>query len=192
MYLTLYDKKLYMKELSAQQHNKIAAELEKNQLQDMIGNITHDLKTPLQAFMSELSSVQTEMNVILMQLLDLRSIASSNDDCTKNELSKRVLASVDELTFDVGEINKYLESLQDIYTFMIMAINRAIEFRKTASDSCPFMKHLTYPTVFSGQLHSLRVAPQVRKCQCRVTPTAPRCVRQSYQTSIGFMKTLYA
>jgi K+-sensing histidine kinase KdpD len=66
MYLTLYDKKLYMKELYAQQHNKIAAELEKNQLQDMIGSISHDLKTPLQAFMSELSSVQTEMNIISM------------------------------------------------------------------------------------------------------------------------------
>jgi hypothetical protein len=134
MFLTLQEKEQYYKEALVQEQSKIAAEFEKNQLKDMIGNVAHDLKTPLQAFMSELSGVRREVQYISSRLRNLQTLlVSCDDDCIKDELAQRVLANVNELTSSVVETNKYLASLEDIYSFMIMAINRAIEFRKTAS-----------------------------------------------------------
>jgi signal transduction histidine kinase/CheY-like chemotaxis protein len=114
-FLTLRENRLYYEKLIDMDRGKNKIELEKDHLRNLIGNVAHDLKTPLQAFMSELSGLQIEVDSILLLLPSTPT--SSNDKMIK------AVATVEEM-------QKYLNSLRDIYQFMMMAINRAIEFRK--------------------------------------------------------------
>lgn len=174
MFLTLRDKAQYYEESLTRQHEQIAIEFEKSQLQDMIGNVAHDLKTPLQAFMSELSGLQIEVNDMSSQLRDLQAIVSRDDDCTENELRKRVLAQVNVLTSSVSEANKYLESLHDIYAFMIMAINRAIEFRKSAKGSKLLPVYETFNLLESVQWAAAKFANNPSGVEVKVE-SHPNC-----------------
>jgi CheY-like chemotaxis protein len=88
--------------------------IEKDELRNLIGNVAHDLKTPIQALMVEVDGLQVEIDSIM----HLFPADSPHYD------------SVSHLT---NESQKYIDSLRDIYQFAMMAINRAIEFRKTAA-----------------------------------------------------------
>jgi signal transduction histidine kinase len=118
IFLTLRENRRYYEKLIDMDRGKNIIELEKDHLRNLIGNVAHDLKTPLQAFMSELSGLQIEVDSILLHWCSTRGQSS--------DIISKVLTNVDEM-------QKYLNSLRDIYQFMMMAINRAIDFRKAAA-----------------------------------------------------------
>jgi signal transduction histidine kinase/CheY-like chemotaxis protein len=114
MFLMLQDQQSYYDQLLAMERNRASAVIEKDELRNLIGNVAHDLKTPIQALMVEVDGLQVEIDSIM----HLFPADSPHYD------------SVSHLT---NESQKYIDSLRDIYQFAMMAINRAIEFRKTAA-----------------------------------------------------------
>lgn len=119
MFLTIRENRSYYEKLFEMERKKTRVELEKDNLRNLLGNVAHDLKTPLQAFMSELSGLQIEMDSISSHLWALRSESAGS----------YILGAIS----NVDEAQVYLNSLRDIYQFMMMAINRAIEFRKATT-----------------------------------------------------------
>jgi signal transduction histidine kinase len=121
MFSSLQENRGYYNKMLDLEHTKAAVEMEKDHLRNLIGNVAHDLKTPLQAFMSELSGLRIDLDGI-RQLLG--SPAAQSDLPSARE---------DVMREKVGEMQQFLSSIEDIYQFMMMAINRAIDFRKATA-----------------------------------------------------------
>jgi CheY-like chemotaxis protein len=123
LFLTLIENRSYYQKLLDMERTHSAIEIEKDNLRNLIGNVAHDLKTPLQAFMSELSGLQIEVDIISTQLQTSNDeLSSGPHTSTKSSIGRNVL-----------EVKKYVNSIRDIYQFMMMAINRAIDFRKATA-----------------------------------------------------------
>jgi signal transduction histidine kinase/CheY-like chemotaxis protein len=122
MFLLIQNQQSYYDRLLAGERAKVTAEIEKDELRNLIGSVAHDLKTPLHALMGELDGLQAEVNLIKQQLIGLTLLQSP-----------AVTTHTNMITARSAEAQNYIDSLRDIYQFMVMAINRAIEFRKTAA-----------------------------------------------------------
>jgi signal transduction histidine kinase/ActR/RegA family two-component response regulator len=122
MFLLIQNQQSYYDRLLAGERAKATAEIEKDELRNLIGSVAHDLKTPLHALMGELDGLQAEVDAIKQQLIGLTLLQSP-----------AVTTHTNMITARSAEAQKYIDSLRDIYQFMVMAINRAIEFRKTAA-----------------------------------------------------------
>ena len=122
MFLVIQGQQIFYDQLLSVERSKLTAEIEKDELRALIGSVAHDLKTPLQAFMVEMDGLQTECEAVQKQLLGLTLLHLPAVTTHANIIAERT-----------EEAQKYLLSLRDIYQFMVMAINRAIEFRKNAA-----------------------------------------------------------
>jgi CheY-like chemotaxis protein len=122
MFLLIQNQQSYYDRLLAGERAKATAEIEKDELRNLIGSVAHDLKTPLHALMGELDGLQAEVNAIKQQLIGLTLLQSP-----------AVTTHTNIITARSADAQNYIDSLRDIYQFMVMAINRAIEFRKTAA-----------------------------------------------------------
>jgi CheY-like chemotaxis protein len=120
IFLTFQDNNLMFEEKLIVELNKRNEEFEKEQLRNLIGNVAHDLKTPLQAFMSELNNLQMEIDSLAKQIRKQDSVISGRSNATSYLVK-------------LEEMGVCMDSLRDIYHFMIMAINRGIEFRKATT-----------------------------------------------------------
>lgn len=89
--------------------SKEESEQEKENLCALIGNVAHDLKTPLQSFMSEIANLESVLSSVFSSLAG---------------------PVISEIGIYKKNIADTLLSLKIIYDFMIMAINRGINFRK--------------------------------------------------------------
>ena len=122
MFLLIQNQKASYDRLLAGERAKATAEIEKDELRNLIGSVAHDLKTPLHALMGELDGLQSEVDAVKQQVLGLTLLANP-----------AVTTHASLITSRTTEAQKYIDSLRDIYQFMVMAINRAIEFRKTTA-----------------------------------------------------------
>ena len=122
MFIVLQGQWSYYNSMLTIERNKANAEMESVELRKLIGSVAHDLKTPLQAIMVELDGLQSEVNVVRQQIIGLTDINSPPVSKHSNEISAHT-----------DEVQKHIESLKDVYHFMMMTINRAIEYRKMAS-----------------------------------------------------------
>ena len=122
MYIVLQGQWSYYDRMLKIERNKVNAEMESVELRKLIGSVAHDLKTPLQAIMVELDGLQSEVNGVRQHTVGLA-----------NMNSPAVSKHSNEITTHTDEVQKYIESLKDVYQFMMMTINRAIEYRKMAS-----------------------------------------------------------
>lgn len=90
---------------------------ENEQLCVLMGNVAHDLKTPLQSFMADIDMLTGVVNTLFNEI-DSSSSSRSSTPVTQNcqtELSEIVL------------------NLQNTYSFMMIAINRGEDFRKATA-----------------------------------------------------------
>ena len=122
MFIVLQGQWSYYDRMLKIERNKANAEMESVELRKLIGSVAHDLKTPLQAIMVELDGLQSEVNGVRQHTVGLA-----------NMNSPAVSKHSNEITTHTDEVQKYIESLKDVYQFMMMTINRAIEYRKMAS-----------------------------------------------------------
>mmetsp|Transcript_6145 Transcript_6145/g.11732 ORF Transcript_6145/g.11732 Transcript_6145/m.11732 type:complete len:782 (-) Transcript_6145:209-2554(-) len=122
MFLLIQSQHKFYDRVRAGESAKVSAEMEKDELRSIIGSVAHDLKTPLHALMGEIDGLQIEVDAVKQQLLGLTLLQDPV-----------VTTHVDIISTRTTDALKCISSLRDIYQFMVMAINRAIEFRKTAA-----------------------------------------------------------
>jgi signal transduction histidine kinase len=101
-------------ETQKMEQEKKAVELECHHLRSLIGNVAHDLKTPIQ-------SISMGIEVSRSEFLSLRK-RSSNLDIRDAELNI-------ELSFE-----SLLSNITASFKFMTMGINRSIDFTKASSN----------------------------------------------------------
>mmetsp|Transcript_35721 Transcript_35721/g.33855 ORF Transcript_35721/g.33855 Transcript_35721/m.33855 type:complete len:838 (+) Transcript_35721:304-2817(+) len=117
--------------------SKSLMEKEREQLTALIGNVAHDLKTPLQSFRMELESLKKRI---------------SKDYCIM-ELSHEPSDSID----DDHPLNTII-SLNAAVNFMSMAINRSIDFAKVNGDIdlVPSLDTFNIPDALSVSVNVMR------------------------------------
>lgn len=95
------------------ENERLADETHANELRSMIGNVAHDLKTPLMSFLSGIELI----NQVLQEFYKM----VADEEFTLED----VLAHTDS-------IRDYTESMKDINSFMTMTVNRCIDFTKAS------------------------------------------------------------
>jgi signal transduction histidine kinase len=113
-------------------------EKERVQLTSLIGNVAHDLKTPLQSFRMDLELLKTH---IKKDNLSSRDVIFLNDDD-----NPRVI----------------LNSLNAACDFMTMAINRSLDFAKASGNITlvPSMETFNIATALSGPVNVIKHVQQ--------------------------------
>ena len=119
IYETLKTNRVYYEELLVLERSKKTMGAERDQLRSMIGNVAHDLKTPLQAFVAELEGLNAALS-------NIRRLAEGNRSLGPG-------SAWDEVLHHASESLDYVTSLKDIYQFMMLAINRMIDYRKATA-----------------------------------------------------------
>ncbi len=97
---------------------RLADEVKSNELRHMIGNVAHDLKTPLSSFISGMEVIHMVATDLLKDLP--RDVALTPSRRTK-ETAHSKLVTILEVAENVTNTN----------AFMIMTINRCIDYNKT-------------------------------------------------------------
>ena len=103
---------------SVEENSRLAEEIKANELRHMIGNVAHDLKTPLSSFVSG-------MEVIQSVAAELHQEVSIYNSKPRAQIS---LNGVEEKLNTILEVS---ENVTNTNAFMIMAINRCIDYNKT-------------------------------------------------------------
>jgi signal transduction histidine kinase/CheY-like chemotaxis protein len=127
--------------------------IKEQQLRLLFGNIAHDLKSPLQAFTMELG--------LLQDLLTSSSPTTSSSSSSAPRPSSSAKLSSDphlakqEEKFDEKlQAEKSIEILQSVCSFMLMTINRAVDYSKVSSgiNLVPSLKVTNLPHTLSWVL----------------------------------------
>ncbi len=100
---------------SMEETARMAEEIKASELRHMIGNVAHDLKTPLSSFLSGMDVIQREANELRSDLLN------STSGSISSEIVKEKLVTILEVADNVMNTN----------AFMVMTINRCIDYNKT-------------------------------------------------------------
>lgn len=127
-----------MREMTIQAgENDRLMEKEREQLTALIGNVAHDLKTPLQSFRMELDSLKKRIT------FDYRAL----------ELIKKRSDHID----DDHPLN-IITSVNAAVEFMTMAINRSIDFAKVSGDIdlVPSLDTFNIPDALSVSVNVIR------------------------------------
>lgn len=106
---------------------RMAEEIKANELRHMIGNVAHDLKTPLSSFISG-------MEVIHMLATELRNDLAVNQTVPDVSHRNRSSSAGSEANTVQGKLSTILEVAENVTNtnaFMIMTINRCIDYNKT-------------------------------------------------------------
>jgi signal transduction histidine kinase/FixJ family two-component response regulator len=105
---------------------RMAEEIKGNELRHMIGNVAHDLKTPLSSFISG-------MEVIRLLASELRDELSPPSTAGEQEVTRSDSRDSDTNTV-LGKLSTILEVAENVTNtnaFMIMTINRCIDYNRT-------------------------------------------------------------
>jgi CheY-like chemotaxis protein/signal transduction histidine kinase len=121
-------------------HEKELSLLKHNQLRTLFGNVAHDFKSPLQGF-------TTELELLEKTFLSLTSTSSS----TSSSSSSSSATSADQQS-----IKQSIKILQSVCCYMLMMINRAIDYSKVSSG-------LTLIPCFE-KIHLIAVTSWVLRC----------------------------
>ena len=102
-------------EMTLEENARMAEEIKASELRHMIGNVAHDLKTPLSSFICGMEIIKTDVNELL------------NEVSTVNGTIK----SIDLFNMKLLNILKVAEDVTNTNAFMMMTINRCIDYNKT-------------------------------------------------------------
>ena len=94
---------------------RLADEVKANELRHMIGNVAHDLKTPLSSFISGMEVIQ-------------KVAADLQYDVCLNQSPATAITIVKDKLYTILEV---AENVTNTNAFMIMTINRCIDYNKT-------------------------------------------------------------
>ena len=113
---------------------KDLASRERQQLVALIGNVAHDLKTPLHSFKMEIESLRVALVDVLAQFrhtagADATAVAPSTIATALARLGASKAPATPPLPTTIESL---LKSLSASSEFMMMAINRGIEFAKAS------------------------------------------------------------
>ena len=122
---------------------KELASRERQQLVALIGNVAHDLKTPLHSFKMEIESLRVALVEVLAHFQNATTAKATTDSATVASpatATATALATVGSSGKSVtpvpralpSTIESLLKSLSASSEFMMMAINRGIEFAKAS------------------------------------------------------------
>ncbi|CAE7412855.1 dhkJ [Symbiodinium microadriaticum] len=116
------------------EHEKKLAEVSKKEMQYVMGNVAHDLKTPMQA--------------ICLGIDDIGRLSKPDDITTVDTRSDDVLS----------EIHGMLQILRDTSNFMVLSINRAVDFTKTSSgvELKPNIESVDIPEILEWTVNCMR------------------------------------
>lgn len=118
----IYEKERHMKKLflmnqqlrsNLEENERTADEKNANEMRSMIGNVAHDLKTPLMSFLSGLEVVG---NVI--------------EDLNTSVVEEKI--NVQDILNHTESIRECAENMRDVNSFMTMTINRCIDYTKAS------------------------------------------------------------
>ncbi len=96
------------------ENERLAEETHANELRHMIGNVAHDLKTPLSAFISG-------VDFILSVLSDLKSSSTTTMVKVDSEVGRGLTAILESI-----------QNMKNVNDFMLMTINRCIDYTKVS------------------------------------------------------------
>ena len=99
---------------------KVADALKAKELKQMIGNVAHDLKTPLSSFISGIDIIRSILHD-LQVYIETHQLTVPDSCCL-------ALERIKEKTSNMLEI---VENITNANVFMIMTINRCIDYNKT-------------------------------------------------------------
>jgi signal transduction histidine kinase len=94
-------------------------------MQDLVGNVSHDLKTPMHALSMELNSLHEHLS----QQPDRRDCEKDGVDIP-NRKTAAYSAAIDR---DHGSSLESVQTLKDTCAFMLMTINRCLDYTKASS-----------------------------------------------------------
>ena len=103
------------------ENHRMAEEIKSSELRHMIGNVAHDLKTPLSSFISGIDVIQNVAKDLLGDLEKLRK--TSQPEVNQSDMI--------HVTEKVSTILEVAENVTNTNAFMIMTINRCIDYNKT-------------------------------------------------------------
>eukprot|EP00981_Chlorochromonas_danica_P016212 scaffold16062_cov278-Ochromonas_danica.AAC.2 len=107
----------------------MAEELRANELRHMIGNVAHDLKTPLASFVSGLDMVADIAQDGLHKLSKIENYSSEEmvlyDGSHYKHLAKEVRSWLESVLYSV-------QNSRNVNNFMMMTINRCIDYTKAS------------------------------------------------------------
>jgi CheY-like chemotaxis protein/signal transduction histidine kinase len=104
------------RELTRQTHEKELMDMRSTEVRFLVGNMAHDLKTPIQSFMTEVSTLSDAMAALQEQVRNL----------PENSVRTQAESSVIDCLAS-------LENLRITDSFMMMTINRCLDYTKTTS-----------------------------------------------------------
>jgi CheY-like chemotaxis protein/signal transduction histidine kinase len=121
------------------ENEKKLVQLKSDEMRILIGNVAHDLKSPLQSFVCELETLLDRSNPPLQS--SSRFTTSSNasspvlmeDGPEGGEVSSDLVEESKRFHSLRGEIVESVLLLKSICSFMAMLINRAVDFTKVSS-----------------------------------------------------------
>jgi signal transduction histidine kinase len=131
------------------ENERLAEETHANELRHMIGNVAHDLKTPLSAFVSGIDF--------------LTNVLKDAKDRGGSEAEKAsMMASV------MDSIN----NMKNVNEFMLMAINRCIDYTKASQGLTlvPRMETINFSEAINLPLRCMKDLQQNGKINIQLTP----------------------
>eukprot|EP00599_Poterioochromonas_sp_BG-1_P002176 CAMPEP_0173142420 /NCGR_PEP_ID=MMETSP1105-20130129/6076_1 /TAXON_ID=2985 /ORGANISM="Ochromonas sp., Strain BG-1" /LENGTH=638 /DNA_ID=CAMNT_0014055805 /DNA_START=276 /DNA_END=2192 /DNA_ORIENTATION=- len=135
------------------QYTRTALERKAVEMRDMIGNVAHDLKTPLSSFMTATEMIRNEIELYQQALQRTSSKDLSDPSSTPMSSSGRKLVS------EVFEnILSSINSVRDIHLFMLMMINRCIDFKKASNgiELVPVKETIDLPSVIDMPVQCMK------------------------------------
>lgn len=96
------------------ENEKLAEEARATELRSMIGNVAHDLKTPIMSLMNGLELIDEAID-------EIPKISENSLSTTKDTLEE-----------NLKTIKTYIDNMRDVNSFMTMTINRCIDFTKAS------------------------------------------------------------
>jgi signal transduction histidine kinase len=111
------------------ENERMHEESKASELRNMIGNLAHDLKTPLQSFMVGLDMIEHGVK----DIDDLHTSWKSKTNLQESSVNTKDASShLDQLGTFVTSLRQSCRDAQSTHSFMLMTINRCIDFTKAS------------------------------------------------------------
>jgi len=102
------------------ENERMHAESKATELRHMIGNLAHDLKTPLSSFMVGMDMIE-------------HAVQNLENLCTRQEkTTKETEKECGDMMQNIGLIKQCFKNVHNTHAFMLMTINRCIDYTKAS------------------------------------------------------------
>jgi signal transduction histidine kinase len=133
------------------ENERLAEETHANELRHMIGNVAHDLKTPLSAFVSGMDFLTTILS---------EASGKAGSEAEKASMMKSVMDSI--------------HNMKNVNEFMLMTINRCIDYTKASQGLklVPRMETINFAEAINLPLRCMKDMQHDGKIEIILTPIA--------------------